>query len=840
MKPIRAHSLVFFIGLSLLSVDLFAQARFYPAARSGGNYMYNFYFPPSPSATPWAPDWSPDGQWIAVAMQGSIWKVDPSTGSTYELSYNEAYHSSPDWSPDGRWIIYTADYEHQRIQLEILNIETGVSHKLTDDQAVYTDPVFSPDGSKVAYVSTRPNGYFNVYVRSITDGQWSGEPVAVTRDNDYGSNRLYFGSGDMHITPAWLPNGEELLLVSNRNVPLGSGNVLRVPAVADGIQQATTVLAEQTLYRTRPDVSIDGRRFVYTSTSGAADQFNNLYVQPTSGGEPYKMTFFQHDAFHPRWSPDGEWIAFISNEGGLSQLKLLETYGGKLLTIEISELHFKRPMGILKVHVTDSNGAATHNRVHLRAADGKFYTPNNAYARAGIRGDLIFHNAGEFEVSLPVGEVSLDFVKGFEYFPQNHSVEVTEREVTQLTVELQQMTDMDAKGWYSASTHVHANYAGNLHNTLENLMMMSRSEDQDLVLEQVANKDNRILDYQFFVPGGGAHPVSANDQIVVVGQEYRPPFYGHVFMFGLREHLISPFVTGYEGTAIESLYPSNTDMLRKAKAQGAITGYVHPYLGEMDPLSGNLGGGKGFMVDAALGTTDALEWSDSATAGFYPLYAVWNNGLRVTATGGEDSISSLHRSKLIGSFRTYVYTGNLGLDMDAWFTALKRGRAFVSSGPLLEMQVGTAMPGDTVLLPVEGGEVTIDGRLRSITELKELALVCNGELVQTFPLRENGRSLDVSFAHNIERSGWCHLRTEGSPAERFPLDVAYAQAFTNPIWFQVGDQAIHNPQSVDYAIRWIDKLQELAEAWPNWRSEKEKSHVFAQFEEARQVYRSKL
>ena len=59
------------------------------------------------------------------------------------------------------------------------------------------------------------------------------------------------------------------------------------------------------------------------------------------------------------------------------------------------------------------------------------------------------------------------------------------------------------------------------------------------------------------------------DRVLVVGQEYRPPFYGHVFMFLLRDHLISPFTTGYEGTAIESLYPSNTDMFRKAKAQGA-------------------------------------------------------------------------------------------------------------------------------------------------------------------------------------------------------------------------------------------------------------------------------
>ncbi|MEZ5391862.1 MAG: hypothetical protein R2724_03065 [Bryobacterales bacterium] len=45
----------------------------------------------------------------------------------------------------------------------------------------------------------------------------------------------------------------------------------------------------------------------------------------------------------------------------------------------------------------------------------------------------------------------------------------------------------------------------------------------------------------------------------------------------MTEHLISPFTTGYENTAIESLYPSNTDMFRRARKQGALGGHVHPY-----------------------------------------------------------------------------------------------------------------------------------------------------------------------------------------------------------------------------------------------------------------------
>jgi hypothetical protein len=41
---------------------------FYPASQHGGNYMHNFYIPPAPSSSPFAPAWAPDGKSIAVSM----------------------------------------------------------------------------------------------------------------------------------------------------------------------------------------------------------------------------------------------------------------------------------------------------------------------------------------------------------------------------------------------------------------------------------------------------------------------------------------------------------------------------------------------------------------------------------------------------------------------------------------------------------------------------------------------------------------------------------------------------------------------------------------------------
>ena len=154
------RSMLSFAGLLLVIADLLAQGgRTYPAAKHGGNYMHNYYFPPAPGSTPWAPAWAPDGSALAIAMSGSIWTIDPASGIARELTYSRKYHSMPDWSPDGRWIVYVADDGDGTIQLEIASTATGEIRALTSDDHIYMDPVFSPDGTRLAYVVTevRPN-----------------------------------------------------------------------------------------------------------------------------------------------------------------------------------------------------------------------------------------------------------------------------------------------------------------------------------------------------------------------------------------------------------------------------------------------------------------------------------------------------------------------------------------------------------------------------------------------------------------------------------------------------------------------------------------------------------
>ena len=113
-------------------------------------------------------------------------------------------------------------------------------------------------------------------------------------------------------------------------------------------------------------------------------------------------------------------------------------------------------MGVLSVRtrVRDSN-QLTGSRIHLVAADGKMYAPDDAFARVGTMGDRSFHTTGAFTVQLPVGQVELTVVKGFEFMFQRVEAAITANEVTNVTVDFERLTDMAAKGWYDGSTHVH-------------------------------------------------------------------------------------------------------------------------------------------------------------------------------------------------------------------------------------------------------------------------------------------------------------------------------------------------------------------------------------------------
>jgi hypothetical protein len=120
--------------------------------------------------------------------------------------------------------------------------------------------------------------------------------------------------------------------------------------------------------------------------------------------------------------------------------------------------------------------------------------------------------------------------------------------------------------------------------------------------------------------------------------------------------------------------------------------------------------------------------------------------------------------------------------------------------------------------------------------LNRAVIYRNGEVWRELPLDAGSHGARFHETVPIDESAWFSLTAEG-PERSHPLDALFPQAATNAVRVYVGTQKIRSGQSAQYFVRWIEKLQAMARAWPSWRSEKEKGHVLGQFSEASAVYR---
>ena len=81
-------------------------------------------------------------------------------------------------------------------------------------------------------------------------------------------------------------------------------------------------------------VSPSGRQVLYTvrtaiMTEDKSEYLRHLYLAHADGSGEYQFTHGDHSCFHPRWSPDQKWIAFLSGRSGTTNLWVIRAAGGE-------------------------------------------------------------------------------------------------------------------------------------------------------------------------------------------------------------------------------------------------------------------------------------------------------------------------------------------------------------------------------------------------------------------------------------------------------------------------------------------------------------------------------
>jgi TolB protein len=302
-------------------------------------------------------------------------------------------------------------------------------------------------------------------------------------------------------------------------------------------------------------------------------------------------------------------------------------------------------------------------------------------------------------------------------------------------------------------------------------------------------------------------------------------------MIGIREFTL-PFVGGQGGSAYAQPALDNP-YLEGARAQGGLGGFMHPYMAS--PRTPTVAASTLIALDVALGLGDFYDigalWSDElASAEFY--YRLLNAGYRLPATAGTDNFSDVWRDPPPGSDRTFARIDG-ALTMRAWLDAIRRGHTFMSTGPLLFLDVDGHEPGDEITVAGNGPQsVRVKAEAISITPLDSLQIIVNGEIVATVAARDKSRiTFDGPIA--MPEGGWIAARVLGPHSKYIGDDYAFAH--TSPVYVVRGGRRYVNPADAQFLAATVDAIWARVERG-RWRSDAERERFKTAVDSARSVY----
>lgn len=277
---------------------------------------------------------SPDGKRVAYTVSvpvmdsdkseflTHIWVASTDGTSNRQFTFGDKSCTNPQFSPDSRWLAFTSSRNDDKTQLYLLSLEGGEAEQLTKQKNSVGAYAWAPDGKRIAFAMTDPlteqeeknrkekrdmeiaDTYKNTHLYT----------VSLTKDGNgkYPVKRLTVGV--FHVTDfTWSPDAKTIAFVHQVNASLNewtTADISTVPADSGAVKKLVANKAQDA----NPKYSPDGQWLAYfsggdvVSWSGA----NHIYIIPVAGGQAKKLAPTYDESFQIlNWSADSKSI-FIS------------------------------------------------------------------------------------------------------------------------------------------------------------------------------------------------------------------------------------------------------------------------------------------------------------------------------------------------------------------------------------------------------------------------------------------------------------------------------------------------------------------------------------------------
>ena len=314
----------------------------------------------------WA-KFSPDGEHIAFTGQydggTDVYVVDAWGGTPRRLTYHPATDRVLGWFPDGKYVLFRSRREYPLGAEEVykVSIDGGMSEKLPVDQAGLA--AISPDGKHIAYNrisresrtwkrhkggtaqdiwmgSLEKTDYHKItdWIGSDNFPMWRGNAIYFNSDREYGTLNLYKYDLDTHEVTALTSYKDydvKYPSIGVDQIIYQYGETLHVVDLDSGKTEMVPANIRSDLVRLRPEFvkmspSTGSFRLSPTAKRLLLEARGEVINLPVEKGTAINLT--KASGSHEKnaaWSPDGKWVAFISDKTGEEEIYLVDQKGEK-------------------------------------------------------------------------------------------------------------------------------------------------------------------------------------------------------------------------------------------------------------------------------------------------------------------------------------------------------------------------------------------------------------------------------------------------------------------------------------------------------------------------------